>query len=116
MAIRGSAATLLGALLTVAYWPSAWIDASEPISNPMEFLQTHCIDCHGEKKQKGDRRFDSLTLDFHDLDTAWAWEEILAIFPGSTMSATIPDGSTTNYFPATDERGLMVRTESRLAA
>jgi hypothetical protein len=82
----------------------------------MEFLQTHCIDCHGEKKQKGDRRFDSLTLDFHDLDTAWAWEEILAIFPGSTMSATIPDGSTTNYFPATDERGLMVRTESRLAA
>lgn len=45
--------------------------------DPMAFLQSHCIDCHGEEKQKGDRRFDELSLDFHDLNTAWDWEEIL---------------------------------------
>ncbi|MCB1123786.1 MAG: DUF1592 domain-containing protein, partial [Verrucomicrobiae bacterium] len=43
----------------------------------MVFLQKHCLECHGEKKQKGDRRFDQLTPEFHDLETAWAWEEIL---------------------------------------
>ncbi len=49
---------------------------SSPV-DPMAFIQTHCIDCHGEEKQKGDRRFDQLTLDFHDFDTVWDWEEIL---------------------------------------
>ncbi|MDA7916842.1 DUF1592 domain-containing protein [Opitutaceae bacterium] len=45
--------------------------------DPFHFLQTHCIACHGEEKQKGDRRFDRLDLDFENLDTAWDWEEIL---------------------------------------
>jgi hypothetical protein len=45
--------------------------------DPLGFLQSHCFECHGEKKQKGDRRFDELTLDFQNLDTAWDWEEIL---------------------------------------
>src|SRR6187200_1671617 len=29
---------------------------------PSAFLQTYCIDCHGPDKQKGDRRFDHLSL------------------------------------------------------
>ncbi|MBC9868399.1 MAG: DUF1592 domain-containing protein [Opitutae bacterium] len=58
-------------------WNCPSIDASDVQLDPLQFLRTHCIDCHGEKKQKGDRRFDSLTLDFEDLDTAWDWEEIL---------------------------------------
>ncbi|MCB1122171.1 MAG: DUF1592 domain-containing protein, partial [Verrucomicrobiae bacterium] len=45
--------------------------------DPRPFIEEHCLKCHGEKKQKGDRRFDSLTVDFEDRETAWAWEEIL---------------------------------------
>ena len=44
---------------------------------PLHFVQEHCISCHGEKKQKGDRRFDGLGIDFEDQDTVWAWEEVL---------------------------------------
>jgi len=49
---------------------------SQEIS-PHAFLKEHCIKCHGDEKQKGDRRLDGLTLDFQDRDTAWAWEEVL---------------------------------------
>jgi len=57
--------------------PPFSLPASSQSLDPLDFLQTHCITCHGEEKQKGDRRFDQLTLDFHNLDTAWDWEEIL---------------------------------------
>ena len=39
--------------------------------DPNEFLKQHCIQCHGEEKQKGDRRFDSLGTDFNSDDTAY---------------------------------------------
>ena len=45
--------------------------------NPHAFLEEHCLKCHGEEKQKGDRRLDGLTLNFEDRDTAWTWEEVL---------------------------------------
>ncbi len=45
--------------------------------NPQGFLQEYCITCHGEKKQKGDRRFDHLDLNFDNEDTAFEWQEIL---------------------------------------
>jgi len=45
--------------------------------DPNEFLKQHCIQCHGEEKQKGDRRFDSLGTDFSSDDTAYDWQEIL---------------------------------------
>ena len=34
------------------------------------FLETYCIKCHGEDKQKGDRRFDHLTGNPKTLDEA----------------------------------------------
>src|SRR4051794_29419372 len=36
--------------------------AETGIAPPKVFLQTYCIDCHGPDKQKGDRRFDHLSL------------------------------------------------------
>ena len=47
------------------------------LTHPKGFLQEYCIGCHGEKKQKGDRRFDHLGLDFENEDTAFEWQEIL---------------------------------------
>ena len=44
---------------------------------PDRFLATYCIGCHGEEKQKGDRRFDQLDRDFAKLETLESWQEIL---------------------------------------
>ena len=42
-----------------------------------EFLKTYCINCHGAEKQKGDRRFDTLTSEIKTPDDALLWQEIL---------------------------------------
>ena len=41
------------------------------------FLDRYCVSCHGEEKQKGDRRFDALGGELGDLDALTAWQEIL---------------------------------------
>jgi hypothetical protein len=41
------------------------------------FLKTYCVDCHGPDKQKGDRRFDKLTLPAADADTVTLLQDIL---------------------------------------
>ena len=52
------------------------IDADEPdLVRP--FLETYCIKCHGEDKQKGDRRLDHLTGNPKTLDEAEGLQEIL---------------------------------------
>ena len=59
----------LGAVLGVASLASA---------APLEpFLREYCIKCHGPEKQKGDRRFDSLTAAIKTPDEALLWQEIL---------------------------------------
>ncbi len=47
------------------------------VTDPISFLENHCLRCHGEEKQKGDRRFDHLGIDLSDEDTAFEWQEIL---------------------------------------
>jgi len=50
---------------------------AELITDPHSFLGQYCLACHGEEKQKGDRRFDHLGLDSLDDDTAFEWQDIL---------------------------------------
>jgi hypothetical protein len=42
-----------------------------------QFLSTYCNDCHGEDKQKGDRRFDQLALPVSKVDTLIEIKDIL---------------------------------------
>lgn len=42
-----------------------------------KFVKTYCIRCHGEDKQKGDRRFDQLAEVIKTEDDILAWTEIL---------------------------------------
>ncbi len=44
---------------------------------PVDFLSKYCYDCHGEKKQKADRRFDFLTGSVQDFKQQELWQEIL---------------------------------------
>jgi mono/diheme cytochrome c family protein len=41
------------------------------------FFEEHCTRCHGEKKQKGDLRIDTLKIDFDSPKTMGHWEEIM---------------------------------------
>lgn len=44
---------------------------------PQAFVQEYCFRCHGEKRQKGDRRFDRLPGQPKTTDDLEAWQEIL---------------------------------------
>ena len=47
---------------------------AEPVHG---FLKTYCLDCHGATKQKGERRFDALTLPATKADTLIEIKDIL---------------------------------------
>ncbi len=54
-----------------------WCRADPALEAHRPFLKTHCIECHGPKKQKGDFRFDQLGTDLSNLETLEAWQGIL---------------------------------------
>jgi hypothetical protein len=41
------------------------------------FMEEYCIRCHGAEKQKGDRRYDNIKIDFNVPKTAILWQDIL---------------------------------------
>ena len=41
------------------------------------FLENHCYDCHGVKKQKGDLRFDTLGDDLTKIENLEIWQGVL---------------------------------------
>lgn len=45
--------------------------------NVKNFLQSHCVRCHGEDVQEGDHRLDTLSLDFTESKTAGIWVNVL---------------------------------------
>ena len=56
--------------------------ASAAIAEPLppfaqDFVNQYCIDCHGEEKQKGDRRMDGMTADTADGNNLLMLEEAL---------------------------------------
>ncbi|TWT84953.1 hypothetical protein CA13_64340 [Planctomycetes bacterium CA13] len=53
---------------------AATTQADEPTS---AFLQNHCIRCHGNAKQKADRRFDTLPMQIKELDDLERYQEIV---------------------------------------
>ncbi len=48
-----------------------------PLEKVKPFLETHCYDCHGVKKQKGDIRFDTLGDDLTKIENLEIWQGIL---------------------------------------
>ncbi len=49
------------------------------------FFAAHCTGCHGEKKQKGDLRVDTLALDFQSPQAMAHWEEIMTRISAGDM-------------------------------
>ena len=44
-----------------------------------KFLSQRCYKCHGERVQKGDQRFDTLTLDLQNEDVLLTWQNMLDV-------------------------------------
>ena len=58
-------------LVTLMILTKGWVWGSNPSFEA--FLDTHCVNCHGSKKAKGDLRIDSLSRDFKNgIDHLWA--------------------------------------------
>jgi hypothetical protein len=41
------------------------------------FFEAHCTECHGEKKQKGEVRLDTLSFQIDSVQTAEVWQKVL---------------------------------------
>lgn len=75
MAILRPISLIVPALLAAASSHAADLRDLEKIARP--FFNEHCTSCHGEKKQKGDLRVDTLKVDFNSPKTMAHWEEIM---------------------------------------
>lgn len=63
------------AVLPTLISEAASVATLDPLVKP--FFAEHCNSCHGEKKQKGDLRVDTLTFDFNSPKSLMHWEEIM---------------------------------------
>ena len=64
--------TIVHALLLLAFCASVRAD-----ERTKTFLKQHCIRCHGDNKQKADRRFDTLPTAIKKLDDLERYQEIV---------------------------------------
>ncbi|HEX3132978.1 MAG TPA: DUF1592 domain-containing protein, partial [Planctomycetota bacterium] len=67
--------TMLAAPLLLSEAAASESGSYDQVIKP--FLTTHCTSCHGEKKQKGDLRLDTIATDFASPATAGHWMEIM---------------------------------------
>ncbi|MEM7011689.1 MAG: DUF1588 domain-containing protein, partial [Verrucomicrobiota bacterium] len=49
------------------------------------FLETYCYRCHGEKRQKGQVRFDNVSWEINNNDVAQRWQDVLDQLNGGDM-------------------------------
>ncbi|MEY2598602.1 MAG: hypothetical protein RLZZ142_861 [Verrucomicrobiota bacterium] len=59
--------------------PGGGVFGAEPAAafEPRGFLEQYCVSCHGEEKQKGKVRLDTLLPAIGDLETAERWQKVL---------------------------------------
>ena len=81
---------------------AAFTSVTRANETPQTFLTTHCIRCHGNLKQKADRRFDTLPSQIKSLDDLERYQEIVDQLNLQTMP---PEGETQ---PTTDERARTI--------
>ncbi|MBT3480246.1 MAG: DUF1592 domain-containing protein [Opitutales bacterium] len=77
-------------------------------SSRTEFLQQHCIDCHGPHKEKGDRRLDGLTDEITGLEDIELWQEVLDMLNLGDMP---PEDEPQ---PSIEERTAMIDSTTKL--
>ena len=78
--IAAKAAPTIATALLASMSFSAVASANEAFkTSATHFLQEHCIKCHGEEKQKGDIRLDTLSFNFDEAEVAVMWQDVTDI-------------------------------------
>lgn len=99
--------------LILAIW-FAWdcsVEAADPAANVLiPFLKSYCIECHGPRAQKADRRLDDLVFDKIDVDQAELLQEMLDQL---NLAAMPPEDKKQ---PSKDELNLAVAQLTALVA
>ena len=75
--------------------------------NAAAFLEKYCIQCHGDQKQKADRRFDTLSSKIENLDDLGRYQEVVDQLNLESMP---PEGKPQ---PSPDERLAMIDALTR---
>ncbi len=93
-------------LLSLAFLSPAIVASATPEAafkkDLLPFLETHCIRCHGEDKQKGDFRLDDLSREIGYKDTP-LWAEVMERISSAEMP---PDDE--DVLPTPEESGAIV--------
>ena len=82
LGIRGSSSLMIprrlkSLILPMFLLPGTSHGAIDFKTQVYPILEAHCFKCHGEKKQKGDLRLDTLSTDFlNDRAAAETWHDI----------------------------------------
>ena len=75
--------------------------------NAAAFLEKYCIQCHGDQKQKADRRFDTLSSKIETFDDLGRYQEVVDQLNLESMP---PEGSPQ---PSPGERLAMIDSLTR---
>ena len=75
--------------------------------NAAAFLEKYCIQCHGDQKQKADRRFDTLSSKIETLDDLGRYQEVVDQLNLESMP---PEGKPQ---PSPDERLAVIDSLTR---
>jgi hypothetical protein len=73
----------LAGIMELAHQTQAADAGLDKVAKP--FFDAHCTKCHGEKKQKGDLRLDTLAVDFDSPKNMGLWMEIMGRITSGEM-------------------------------
>ncbi|MFP6763903.1 MAG: DUF1587 domain-containing protein, partial [Planctomycetaceae bacterium] len=104
---------VLTGLLIFCQLSGTALSADDPVSEARTFLQTYCGRCHGEKIQKGDRRFDQLQFNTADPQALDSWQKILDVLHLGSMP---PRRKNVTQPPAESVRRVVHWLETELRA
>ncbi|MEY2598936.1 MAG: hypothetical protein RLZZ142_1195 [Verrucomicrobiota bacterium] len=65
------------ALFAASLFATAAVPVARIEEQHRAFLKDYCVECHGEQKQKGELRLDTLSLQIDSVKTAEVWQKVL---------------------------------------
>ena len=101
------AAIIFHGLSVFAIADQSTVEQNAAGQNAAVFLEKYCIQCHGDQKQKADRRFDTLSSKIKTLDDLGRYQEVVDQLNLESMP---PEGKPQ---PSPDERLAMIDSLTR---
>ena len=101
------AAIIFHGLSVFAIADQSTVEQNAAGQNAAVFLEKYCIQCHGDQKQKADRRFDTLSSQIENLDDLGRYQEVVDQLNLESMP---PEGKPQ---PSPSERLVMIDAITR---